>query len=230
MDILKQIGVWPVICCFTYYTYKSPIMKNSILSILLLSGVISSCNNNSDTTKVDSKDSTMTTVSSMDSLKKDSSSTVNNTTSNASQAPADENTIKFVQKAASGGMMEVELGKLAQQKGLNQRVKDFGSMLNTDHTNANNELKSIATSKNITIPSSMNAEDQKHVDMLSSKSGVAFDKAYIGMMVEDHKGDIKDFKKASENLKDADIKNFAMKTLPTLQKHLDSANAIHHKM
>ncbi len=216
-------------------------MKHLITGSLLFSIVMASCNSTGDNTKVDTKDSTMTTTNtstSADTSKRDTASSMNNgamtnntgSTANNNTTQADAKTIEFVQKAASGGMMEVQLGQVAQQNAKSDRVKSFGNMLQTDHTNANNELKSLATSKNIQVPTAMNAKDQKHVDELSKMKGSEFDKMYMNMMVNDHKEDIADFKKASNDLKDNDIKNFAGKTLPVLQKHLDSAIAIHHKM
>ncbi len=158
------------------------------------------------------------------------SSIGNSSASNMNGQKPDKDATDFVMKAASGGMMEVELGKVAQDKAKSQRVKDFGSMLVTDHSKANDELKSIASSKSVTVPAAMMPAHQKHVDMLKAKSGADFDKAYMNMMLDDHKKDIADFKKASSNGTDSDIKNFAAKTLPVLQKHLDSAQAIHGKM
>lgn len=134
---------------------------------------------------------------------------------------------KFVLKAASGGMMEVELGRLAQQKASSAQVKEFGSMMVTDHTKANDELKSLAQAKGITLPATMKDEHQKHVKDLSEKTGVEFDKAYMKMMVDDHKEDIDDFEDCSKDSKDADLKAFATKTLPVLQKHLASAKTTH---
>jgi putative membrane protein len=135
-----------------------------------------------------------------------------------------------VQKALSGGMMEVELGNLASSKAQNPRVKNFGSMMVTDHSAAGNELKQMATSNNIAVQGNMLPEHQGHVDMLKNKSGAAFDKAYMDMMVKDHKKDIDEYKKAANNLSVSQYKMFASKTLPVLQKHLDSAQAIHKNM
>lgn len=143
-----------------------------------------------------------------------------------STMPVDKDVSDFAVKAAAGGMMEVQLGQIAQQKATNQRVKDFGAMMVKDHSAANDELKKLASSKNITLPTSVSNEQQKDIDDLNKKTGADFDKAYMKMMVNDHEKDIKDFEKAGNNLKDADVKSFAMKTLPTLQKHLDSAKAI----
>ncbi len=128
-------------------------------------------------------------------------------------------------------MMEVELGKMAQENGKSERVKGFGQMMVTDHSKANEELKSYASSHGMSLPTSLPAKEQKHVDAMKKMKGKAFDDHYMSMMVNDHKEDISDFEKASKNAKDADLKNWAGKTLPTLKTHLDSAQLINkHKM
>jgi len=146
---------------------------------------------------------------------------------NEENAAVAEDDSKFMVKAASGGMMEVELGQMAQQKAQNQRVKDFGAMMVRDHTQANNEMKALAANKNVTLPPTMGEDHQKHVQDMNEKAGKDFDKAYMNMMVDDHQKDIDDFEKASNNGNDADVKAFASKTLPVLRTHLDSAKAIH---
>src|SRR5205807_92955 len=105
---------------------------------------------------------TSATDSTRGTMPRDTSSKMQSTSSNV-----DKDSKEFVLKAAGGGMMEVEAGKIAQQKAKNQRVKDFGSMMVTDHTKANDELKGIASSKNITIPSTLPPDEQKHVDELN---------------------------------------------------------------
>jgi putative membrane protein len=132
----------------------------------------------------------------------------------------------FVKDAASGGMMEVELGKYAEENALNPRVKSFGEMMVRDHSKANEELRSIATNKNIELPG---AGEDKHEHMLTDlqkKTGKDFDKAYMKMMVDDHQKDIDEFQKQAENSNDPDLKAFASKCLPILQTHLDSAKSI----
>jgi putative membrane protein len=133
---------------------------------------------------------------------------------------------KFAVKAANGGMAEVALGKLAQQKATDAKVKDFGAMMVTDHTKANEEFMAIAKSKNITLPATVDADEQKDADDLSKKSGADFDKAYVDKMVDDHKKDIKDFEDETKNAQDPDIKAFAVKTLPVLRMHLQHIEAI----
>jgi putative membrane protein len=146
--------------------------------------------------------------------------------SSGNNMPADKNDVKFATEAASGGMTEVILGKLAMQKGTNKRVKNFGAMMIKDHGKANNKLMTLAKSKNITLPTTPNDEDQKVINTLSKKSGIDFDKAYIADMIDDHENDIKEFDNASKSSGDADIKAFATKTLPMLKNHLEAINTI----
>ena len=152
------------------------------------------------------------------------------TTSDTSiSTPADTagNTVTaFALKAAAGGMMEVELGNMAQQKAQNARVKSFGAMMVKDHTKSNKELLALASAKNIVIPSKMPAEIQQHIDEMKKLSGAEFDKHYISMMTDDHKDDIDQFEMAAKGLNDGTIRAFAAKTLPVLKMHLDSATAI----
>ncbi len=138
----------------------------------------------------------------------------------------EEDASDFMTKAASGGMMEVQLGQLAQQKAQHSRVKAFGAMMVEDHTKANEELKALAAQNNVTLPQTMSEDHQKHVTELSEKTGKEFDEAYMEMMVKDHKEDIDHFKEAADDVKNPAIQGFAQKTLPVLQKHLDSAQAI----
>src|SRR6195952_2305241 len=148
----------------------------------------------------------------------------------SSMAVVDKDDAKFAVAAANGGMAEVELGQLAQQKAANPKVKDFGAMMVTDHTKANDEMKALATAKGITLPVAIGTDEQKVKDDLSAKTGADFDKAYVSNMIDDHKKDIKEFEDASQNCKDADLKAFAVKTLPTLKMHLDAIQKIHDGM
>ncbi|MCJ8165387.1 DUF4142 domain-containing protein [Pontibacter sp. E15-1] len=132
----------------------------------------------------------------------------------------------FMTKAASGGMMEVELGKLAAEKGSSKEVKDFGNMMVTDHTKANDQLKALAQQKNIVLPDSMGEEHMEHVNELREKTGADFDKAYMDLMVSDHEEDVDMFESAAEDLEDMEVKNFASTTLTALRQHLDRAKQV----
>ncbi|KAA8476415.1 DUF4142 domain-containing protein [Arcticibacter tournemirensis] len=132
----------------------------------------------------------------------------------------------FMVKAADAGMAEVELGNLAQQNASDQRVKDFGAMMVKDHTKANDELKALAATKNVTLPATLGEEHQKHFEEMKKMTGAEFDKHYMDMMVNDHQKVIDMFESASENEKDLDVKAFASKTLPVLNAHLASAKEV----
>ncbi|MEZ0541095.1 DUF4142 domain-containing protein [Fibrella arboris] len=153
-----------------------------------------------------------------------------NETKEEQGAGAEEDDSEFAVKAASGGLLEVELGKLAQEKGQDAEVKQFGAKMVEDHTKANDELKALATLKNITIPSTPGEDKQKDIDDMRKLSGAEFDKKYISYMKDDHEEDVKEFKKAAQDAKDQSIKEFAAKTLPTLQMHLDMVTAIDKKL
>jgi putative membrane protein len=135
----------------------------------------------------------------------------------------------FMVKAASGGMLEVQLGKLAQTNGGSQAVKDFGSMMVRDHSKGGEELRSLAGARRLVIPDSISNDQRKERDNLEKKTGKNFDKAYIDLMVQDHKDDIDEFDKASKNANDPDIKAFAAKTTPMLRMHLDSAETLQQR-
>jgi putative membrane protein len=144
--------------------------------------------------------------------------------------PTDAASSAFLMKVAGVGMAEVALGQDAQQKAINQSVKDFASMMVQDHTAANDKVKSLATQRNVTLPGSVDADHQKMIDDLNKKSGKAFDKSYIDAMVKGHEKVIKDFQDASGAVGDTEVKAFINNTLPTLQTHLDSAKAIQKRL
>ncbi len=141
-------------------------------------------------------------------------------------AISDTAVLNFVQKAMSGSMMEIELGNMAATNATNNRVKNFGSMMVADHTQASNELRQLVGNNSAQISNAMLPEHRQHIDMMNSKKGSSFDKAYMDMMVKDHQEDIKQFEKASGSLGAQPFKDFASKTLPVLRKHLDSAQAV----
>ena len=129
----------------------------------------------------------------------------------------------FVTKAAHGGVAEVELGKLATQRASSEKVKQFGQRMVDDHSKANNELKSLAASKGMSVSSSMDSESKSTKKRLSALHGSAFDKAYMEDMVKDHEEDVAEFQKEADQGTDSDMKSFAAKTLPTLKEHLRMA-------
>ncbi|HYV14098.1 MAG TPA: DUF4142 domain-containing protein [Pyrinomonadaceae bacterium] len=132
----------------------------------------------------------------------------------------------FIMDAAMGGMMEVELGRVAAEKGMSDAVKQFGQRMVDDHSKANSELMSLASSKGITLPTELDAKHREQVTKFSAMSGAELDREYTKMMVSDHRKDVSEFEKQSRRGTDPDLKAFATKTLPTLQEHLRMAEAL----
>ena len=135
----------------------------------------------------------------------------------------------FMHEAAQGGMAEVEMGKLASQKGQDPDVKKFGQMMVSEHTKVNEELKGIATKKSVPLPTDVGVH-KSSIDKLNGLSGADFDRAFVEVMVSDHEKTIALFQKQSESGTDPEAKAFAAKTLPTLKKHLSSIQEIQEKL
>jgi putative membrane protein len=132
----------------------------------------------------------------------------------------------FVKEAASGGMMEVEVGRMAGNQASNDDVKKFGQRMVDDHGKANNDLNALAQRKNIKLPAEMEKKQAAMRDRLSKLNGAAFDRAYMQDMVRDHEKDIASFQHEAKMGKDPDVKQWASQVLPTLQDHLKQARQV----
>ncbi len=124
----------------------------------------------------------------------------------------------FMKKAAKGGMMEVAMGKLAEQKGQSEDVKSFGKRMVADHSKANDELKKIAAQKNVKLPTK-----EPTVSWSS-------DKGYMDAMVKDHEKDLAEFQGEASGGSDPDVKKFAEDTAKVVQEHLDLAKQTQSKL
>jgi putative membrane protein len=195
-------------------------MKNSLnfyrgLAFIFL---FISCNNNSSSDSVkNAKDSNAAKISSQKGTDRSGDSLA----AAPSKADAD-----FLVNAASGGMMEVQLGQLAQSHSTNQRVKAFGAMMIKDHGEGSMTLKDLASAKNVTLPVTVSNRQQKVIDNLQKRKGIVFDKTYIHIMVSDHKDDIHEFEKEGTKGTDPQIMTFANNNLTMLRRHHDSAIAL----
>jgi putative membrane protein len=138
----------------------------------------------------------------------------------------DEGSASFLVDAANSSMAEIDLGALATQKASSQRVKDFGSMMLSDHAATTDQAKLLAAQKNIKLPDSISAVKRKEIDNLKTKNKAAFDKAFMDHIVKSHEAAIQLFEKALTEAKDPEINSFADRTLMKLRKHLDSAKAV----
>jgi putative membrane protein len=132
----------------------------------------------------------------------------------------------FYKRAAEGGIAEVEAGRLAQDKGSSQQVKDFGAMMIKDHSAANDKLQSIAATKDVTLPTSSSVGQMASKAKLEVLSGDTFDKSYVKGQVTAHRETVALFRKEISSGQDADAKAFAAATLPTVRAHLKAITAI----
>jgi putative membrane protein len=132
----------------------------------------------------------------------------------------------FARQASLGGMAEIQLSKLASERGSNAAVKAFGERMVVQHGAAADQLKALAQKENIILPSKLSSHEQQIYDHLANLSGSAFDRAYARDMVQDHEKDLTDFQNEVANGKDENIKTFAATTAPMIQEHLNQAREL----
>ena len=130
---------------------------------------------------------------------------------------------RFMKEAAQAGSAEVQMGRLAAQKGQSQEVRQLGQRLVQDHSKANQELKLLAAQKSITLPTDLPTEHEAMLSHLKSLEGAEFDQAFKKHAIEAHQKAIEKFQTAAQQSTDSDVKALAQKTLPVLQQHLKIA-------
>lgn len=151
-----------------------------------------------------------------------------NTVSNAvTGKPTEED---FWNKAAEGGLAEVELSKVAQTKAQNADVKKFAQKMVADHSKANEELKALAGKFKVTLPAELNSTHKSALEKLNSLSGADFDKAYVDAMVKDHDDAVSLFQTEADGGTTEELKAFAAKALPTLKSHQTMIKDIQGKL
>jgi putative membrane protein len=174
----------------------------------------------SSTTSVSASDTSGTT-----STNPATSDTTGTATGATQMATDDQN---FMQKAATGGLAEVSLGQQISPVAKNADAKKFADKMVTDHSKANDELKQLASTKGVTLPTDTDQEHKDAAQKVMSAKNV--DKAYMEEMVKDHDKDVKEFEDASKSAKDSDLKAWIDKTLPVLKEHQKMAHDINGKM
>ena len=130
----------------------------------------------------------------------------------------------FIKEAMEGDLAEVNMGKLAQEKTQSQGVKDFGKMLEQDHGEHSQKVQSKAQELGVTPPQEPNTTQKSMYDRLSKLSGGQFDDQFVKAMVADHKKDIAKYDKEAKSK--GPLADFAKETLPTLEHHLQTAEAL----
>jgi putative membrane protein len=124
----------------------------------------------------------------------------------------------FVKDAAKGNQFEVQAGQLAEQQGKSDMVKNLGQKISSDHQKANDQLKQVASQKNVDIPKE--PANKGELDDLKDLSGDEFDKKYVELMVDDHKKDIEKYQKQAEESNDPAVKKYAEDNIAVLREHL----------
>lgn len=136
-----------------------------------------------------------------------------------SASTATEGDRDFVNKAAQSGMLDIQLGQVAQRQGTTT-VKATGQRIASDHAAAYEELKALASKKGLMLATTLDRAHQKKLDDLSALSGATFDKEYSDFAMNAHEDEIRLFERAASRADDADIRAWAEKTLPVLRSHL----------
>jgi putative membrane protein len=133
---------------------------------------------------------------------------------------------EFIKQASEAGEGEIKASEHAKKNASSEEVKTFAEEMIKDHRKAATELTRIATSKGIQPSQEPATSAKAKIKALETKKGASFDKAYSEMMVSDHKKAVELFEKASTDLDDAKLKEYATNTLPTLKHHLEMAEKL----
>ena len=137
---------------------------------------------------------------------------------------------QFARNAAQGGLAEVKLGRLAQEHGSSELVKDFGEHMAAQHSRANDQLKQVALQAKLDLPAELSPRDQSMYDALCKLSGREFDRAYAKDMVEDHVADLAEFQREANAGQNEGVKAFASQSLAMLREHLTEARGMLKRM
>lgn len=190
-------------------------MKKTRIALLLGFAVVMSCNN-------EQKDKD-------DSIEKADSANaeLHDTATTHTTQVVDEKSTDFLVRAANNAMTDIEMARIATQQATMQPIKDFASTLGTEHKSLNDQIKSLASKKNITLPATISTEAQKDIDKLGEKENKKnYDKLFVNKMIDRHKECIRLYEDAAKDAADVDIKTFANNSLTKLRLHLDSARAL----
>lgn len=143
--------------------------------------------------------------------------------SNTSASMSDKH---FVSEALKGGMAEVQMGQLAEEKAESNDVKNFGRKMVEDHNKLGDQMKQVASQIGVTAPTSPTMLDQVEIKKLSGLSGNDFDQEYIKVMVKDHEQDLKDFKKEADSGNSPSVKDAASQGADVISEHLSMIQQI----
>jgi putative membrane protein len=192
--------------------------RNFVWALAIATASLYACNNDSSASKDKGPDPV------------EAAKDTNDKKEDANTMAVTEDDSKFLVFAADAGMTEIQAAETAKSMAISDKTKAFADEMIKDHTAAADQVKALAATKNVTLPAAISDDHRKDIDDLSKKKGSDFEKAYVNMMVDDHKKVVDKFKDASDKCKDPDIKALAAKLLPTLQGHLDHAKMLKEGM
>ena len=192
--------------------------KIGVLTLLSINTIFISCGDDANG-DADDRDTTATTKNEAE-----------NTNDSALATKAAEKDAQFVVDVVASNYGEVKLAKLAQDKSSNKEIKDVAKMLETDHSAVLNDLKSMASNKNITVPTEENAASKDKVQELTNAKTAEFDKEWCETLMDNHKNSISKFENAANDVTDPDLKNFVNTVLPKLRIHHDKLMECHKKL
>ncbi|MFP5246555.1 MAG: DUF4142 domain-containing protein [Thermoanaerobaculia bacterium] len=192
----------------------------SILTSILLVLLITACRRETATTDT----GTTTTVTAADTAP------ATDTGTTAATSTSTNPDYQFALNFTNANLAEIEMGKLAKEKGTSADVKAFGDLMVTDHTQLGLNYEPIASAQGLPIATKLNPQFQAEYDHLKSLSGAAFDKSYAQHAVQDHQGAVTLFTTESQSGQDPQLKAFATQSLPIIQEHLRLATELDTKV
>lgn len=191
-------------------------MKKKTSLLFLSFAVLIACNN------ADNKQDNDDSVDKADSANE----RYHDTARNEPAVVVDEKSTTFLVRAANATLAELEMVRITGQMSTMQPIKDFAAMLDKEHRGLQQQIKSLAGTKNIVLPAAVSNDDQKDINDLAEKTGRNYDKSFINEMINRHKDGIRLYEEAAKDATDVDIKTFANNSLVKLRMHLDSAQAL----
>ena len=138
----------------------------------------------------------------------------------------------FVNQAASSNNFEIAAGTLATTHSDNTLVQQYGAHMISEHTTVGTDLTAIATSKELNVPTTLQADQMTNINALEGLTGSDFDAQFINMMIVSHQDAISLFQSASgkTGVPDGDLRNFAANKLSGLNAHLKEAQNLQEQV
>jgi len=137
---------------------------------------------------------------------------------------------RFVRSVAFSSLVEMEAGKLSLKKAGDSSVKNFSRLLVSDHKQLVKDLKDVVAQRDVEFPTMLDDVRKNKIARLSTKSGRAFEMAFIKLIVDDYTSSLRLFDEAGAHAKDVHIQSFANKNIPIIREHLRIANQLNDKL